>query len=166
MYNEHYLKKRSLKNIGTEVGCDHSTVAYYLSINHLSVIFHKENLGHKRQNHPQWRGHGEISSRFWNNIKNGATQREIPFNITIQQAWDLYLKQDKKCVLTGREIGFENARNNSASLDRIDSKLGYELSNIQWVHKDVNFAKQSLNNQDFLKLCEEVVNKMKGNKTI
>lgn len=47
---------------------------------------------------------------------------------------------------------------NSASLDRIDSSKGYSINNVQWVHKDVNFAKQSMTMKDFVQLCDEVSN--------
>ena len=39
----------------------------------------------------------------------------------------------------------------TASLDRIDSKLGYILGNIQWVHKQINEMKMDLAEVDFLR---------------
>jgi hypothetical protein len=45
----------------------------------------------------------------------------------------------------------------TASLDRIDSKVGYTKNNVQWVHKDVNNAKQDFEEDYFFNMCREVV---------
>ena len=42
----------------------------------------------------------------------------------------------------------------TASLDRKNSNLDYTKENIQWVHKDVNYMKMSLNEKYFIKLCK------------
>lgn len=46
----------------------------------------------------------------------------------------------------------------AASLDRIDSKRGYTEGNVQWVHKSVNLAKNSLSEVEFIMLCHAVTN--------
>jgi hypothetical protein len=48
---------------------------------------------------------------------------------------------------------------NTASLDRIDNKIGYEVGNVHWVHKEVNMAKGSMSHGDFLSLCRCVYKK-------
>lgn len=145
---------KTIKELASDIGCDRSSVENYLC---LFKIPSKFNLyGHKNQKHPLWRGYGDISMTYWKNVKHGAKLRHIPFEISIEEVWELYLLQNKKCALTGRSIGFEASKNNSASLDRIDSSKPYVKSNVQWVHKDVNFAKQSLSVEVFVKLCEEV----------
>lgn len=45
------------------------------------------------------------------------------------------------------------------SLDRIDSSRGYEVGNVQWVTKYVNWAKNDLSQEDFINLCIAVANK-------
>jgi hypothetical protein len=108
---------------------------------------------------PRWKGHGEISQRYFHNLKSGAEKRNIKFQITIQEIWDLFIKQNRKCVLSGRILTFpkrDSETNYSASLDRINSSLGYEKGNIQWVHRDVNFSKQQMNNNQFLTLIKEI----------
>lgn len=112
--------------------------------------------------HRAWKGCGEISGQMWGSIKNGATKRELPFNISINDAWNQFIKQNRKCKLTGLSLTFatrqckkrDNIKNNrsngTASLDRIDSKKGYELNNIQWVHKDVNMMKNKFDEDFFL----------------
>lgn len=41
----------------------------------------------------------------------------------------------------------------TASLDRIDSSKGYIEGNIQWVHKDINFMKQEMDENSFFCWC-------------
>jgi hypothetical protein len=47
---------------------------------------------------------------------------------------------------------------NTASLDRIDSSLGYVRGNVQWLHKDVNWMKNTLDQDRFIELCKAIVN--------
>ena len=113
-----------------------------------------------------WSGYGDLSGAFWNKIKNSAKLRNINFddNFTIEDAWELFLKQDKKCSLSGLDIKLEtNFRfhidTHTASLDRIDSAKDYTLNNVQWVHKDINLMKNELDQKTFLKYCEMIVKK-------
>lgn len=77
----------------------------------------------------------------------------------MEQAWNLFLQQNKKCALSGIDIQFAKKtgkdwyKNTTASLDRINSKLGYNLNNVQWVHKHVNFMKLQTPNDEFIKWC-------------
>lgn len=104
---------------------------------------------------------GDISETFWGRIQKSAKKRNIFFSITKEYAWDLFLKQNKKCKLSGLEIVIEKSLNRkkgysniTASLDRINSSLGYIEGNVQWVHKDVNYIKQDLEESYFKKLCK------------
>lgn len=102
---------------------------------------------------PRWQGYGEISKSFFYSIKNGAKKRNINFNLTIEDIWQLFLDQNRKCRLSGQNIFFQKFRldnNASASLDRIDSLKGYYKENVQWVHKSINYMKQSMDNKEFL----------------
>lgn len=101
---------------------------------------------------------GEITKSFWTPIVNQATRRGIPFNITREDAWGLYLSQNRRCNLTGVEIFFSsNIRDQrgkqTCSLDRIDNTKGYINGNIQWVHKHINIMKNVFNQDDFIKWC-------------
>lgn len=44
------------------------------------------------------------------------------------------------------------------SIDRINSDIGYEEGNIQWVDKRINMMKGSLSNEEFIELCTKVAN--------
>lgn len=106
-----------------------------------------------------WKGYGEISAFFFNGIRKGAIRRNHTFNITIEYAWDLFLKQDRKCILSGVDLIFNRKwtdRYGTASIDRIDSNIGYECNNIQWVHKDINYMKQDFTMDEFKNWCRKV----------
>ena len=84
------------------------------------------------------------------------------FDITIEYAWDLYLNQNKECALSGLPIKFSFTRNKNdetASLDRIDSKLGYVEGNVQWVHKHVNMMKNVYSQKYFISICKLISNR-------
>lgn len=131
---------------------------------------HKRSCGclarRKGNENPHWKGHGEISSTFWSSIKSGAEHgraRNIKFEITIEQAWELFIKQNRRCALTGLPLTFPtksrryNTYDGTASLDRIDSTKDYTIDNVQWVHKIVNLMKFDLNQDQFLRWCRRIV---------
>lgn len=105
-----------------------------------------------------YKGHFDISSSFWTILKQSARVRNIKVDVTITDIWGLFLKQNKKCALTGIDINFDKSRNkkHTASLDRIDSSKDYTLDNIQWVHKNINLMKMDLSQEEFIKFCKLV----------
>lgn len=118
--------------------------------------------GHKVQGpgNPRWRGHGEISGVYWKDIQAGARRRKIQFEVTIQEAWGLFVEQGRRCALSGRPLTMKTSRGliGDASLDRIDSALGYVSGNLQWTHKHINRIKMHLPQDEFLRICREVAN--------
>jgi hypothetical protein len=122
-----------------------------------------ENLNHERgKDSPQFSGYGEISGGMWNRITSSAKKRKKEFKITIKYAWELFLKQEKKCALSGRVLRLSDTvkdlynKSITASLDRIDSSKGYVKGNVQWIHKDINYMKWKLKNDQFISLCQEI----------
>ena len=116
-----------------------------------------------------WKGCGDIHGSMWGRIERGAKSRNYPFEITIEYGWDLFLKQNKKCALSGIDIYFpktdwEQKRGEwTASLDRIDSMEGYIEGNVQWVYKDINRIKWAYNQEYFIKMCVKVASKGRKN---
>lgn len=108
---------------------------------------------------PLWKGCGRLCGQFFSVIKHGAIRRAIPFHLTIEQCWQLFVEQNGKCAITGfplslhtlreRRRGFEQ----TASLDRIDSKKPYTIDNVWWVHKDVNMMKKEYSLERFLEIA-------------
>lgn len=115
--------------------------------------------GYKGQENPLWEGYGEISGARWCQIKRHRRHaEERVFDITIEQAWELYLKQNRRCALSGIEIHFSttNKSEYTASLDRIDNNGGYTLNNVQWIHKDLNRMKNVFTQEYFINICRKV----------
>jgi len=89
-----------------------------------------------------YRGVKDLSLEFFNSYKKDAEKRKISFNLTIDEAFDIFTKQNSKCALTGLDIKFnKNNKLRTASLDRINSNLGYFKGNVQWTHKIANKIK-------------------------
>lgn len=102
-----------------------------------------------------WKGYEEISGSYWKQIKTGAKSRHLEMTISIKDIWGLFQAQRGLCALTGVPIQF--GTHQTASLDRIDSSIGYIEDNVQWVHKDINRMKQNFSEEKFIMLCQLVV---------
>lgn len=105
-------------------------------------------------------GYKDISGSYWNHTKNSAERRGLDFEVKLEEAWDKFIQQKGLCALSGIEIKFANsyddATNQTASIDRIDSLKGYISGNIQWVHKHINKIKQDFSDDYFIELCKNV----------
>ena len=110
---------------------------------------------------------GDLSGSYYKQVKRNAIKRKLQFDISIEDAWNQYESQGGKCALTGVDISFiesdqgkdsyRTGRKHTASLDRINSNIGYINGNIQWVHRDINIMKNNHDEQTFIKLCKLVV---------
>ena len=136
-----------LKKSATNCGCDTSEILHRI----------------------HFKGFGEISLSCFNFYKIGAVRRNLPFEITIEYIWDLFLKQNRLCALTGALLKFGSRRRKrpveqTASLDRIDSNKGYIEGNLWWIHKDINWLKNNWPLQEFLDLCAKITDFQRLNK--
>jgi hypothetical protein len=103
---------------------------------------------------------GVLRKSFAHKYKINAKLRDIEWNVSFDYLADLLIKQDFKCALTNRNINAMKVCNN-ASLDRIDSNLGYVEGNIQWVTSKVNMMKQNYSQQDFISICIDIAKNIK-----
>lgn len=105
---------------------------------------------------------GDLSGGYWTNVEHHARLRGIPFNVSQQKAWEQFQQQQGRCALSGEVIVLAKNWSTSkkhlqtASLDRIDSSEGYTEENVQWVHKEINLMKNTLNQQVFVRWCKRV----------
>ncbi len=76
----------------------------------------------------------ELPEVTWKRVRRSAAKRNIPLKVTRQEAYSLFLQQNKKCKLTG-----------------------LDLRNVQWIHKDVNRIKNIFDEPYFLSLCRKIV---------
>ncbi len=114
-----------------------------------------------------WKGYNDITGTYYRRLIEGSLKRNIEFKLTIEDIWELYISQDKKCAYTGKDIyfdspGYLNRYTGNLSLDRIDSTIGYVKGNIQLVLKEVNIAKGQLKHEDFINMCKLITEYKKG----
>jgi len=107
-------------------------------------------------------GTKNISGACISQYRKGANKRGLSFEVTAEYLQSLYENQRGLCNMTGMPISLErgryNERNtNTASLDRIDSSVGYIEGNVQWVHKHINQIKWHFDKDYFINLCRKVV---------
>lgn len=115
---------------------------------------------------PKWQGVGDLSKTYWFSVVSGAVSRNFDITISMEEAWSLFLLQNKRCALSGVELKMSpssrHIRNgyteHTASLDRIDSSQGYIPGNVQWVHKAVNKMKMCLSQKDLILWCKLISN--------
>ena len=113
----------------------------------------------KSSNHPSYTGVGDMPGTYYSQIKRSAKERNMEFNLSKEYLWNLFLKQNRKCALSGIDISFrtnQHIADGTASLDRVNSTKDYIEGNVQWVHKDINNMKQKYSNEYFLSLCKSV----------
>ncbi len=112
---------------------------------------------------------GLITGTFFWHIRNNATRRSLSFEVTQEDLMALWDKQDGRCALTGQPLCISTKivkhapdyENTTASLDRIDSSLGYTKDNIQWVHKEINRFKNNYSMEQFKSMCKLVTDYLK-----
>lgn len=111
------------------------------------------------QENKNWKGYKEISLSLYNRLKRDAAKRKLAFDVSIEDLWELFIKQDRCCALSHVSIKFANcklSKETTASLDRIDSQHGYVKGNLQWVHKLVNIMKWDLPLPIFLDFADKI----------
>jgi hypothetical protein len=130
--------------------------------------------GNKGESNAKWKGYKEVPGSFINRITSRSKKSNREVKINAEDIYDLWIKQDKKCSLSGLPIDFTNTNPGSinrkeskydlictASPDRIDSNKGYTKDNVQLVHKDVNMIKKEYDQDYFLKLCQLITENSK-----
>lgn len=95
--------------------------------------------------------------------KQHAQNKNMDFDITLDDVFQVYQSQNGRCVFTGWEIDTRHRNRNDffgknrLSIDRIDSSIGYTKDNIQLVCVAANIAKSVHSNQDLIDFCIAVV---------
>lgn len=103
--------------------------------------------------------------------KMHATQKNREFNLTLDDLQKQWHKQSGICPYTGWELYLppsstyaiigEKKIQNSASLDRIDSSIGYVPENIQFVSVMANLAKNNFSHETMIEFCKAIANNWK-----
>lgn len=115
-----------------------------------------------------WRGYGELPRSYFGSVTRGAAGRGIGFDVTIEYAWELFLKQGRRCALTGDRLVMPGQvpgpDEKVASLDRIDSFGYYRPGNVQWTSVRSNLMKGDMPEDEFVRECDKVVKHSKRKK--
>lgn len=174
-----YIENVGSKNCMLKCLCDCGTeqlVRYYDLIdkkttgcNNCSTEARSKNCGkHKREKGCKsysFKGYKELTGHQWSVYKANAKKRNIDFNITIEYAYSILEKQEFKCNLSGIDIKLGSNESNgrwTATMDRINSTIGYEEGNIQWLHKDINTMKWAFSQEKFLEYCIIITGRQKN----
>jgi len=119
---------------------------------------------------------GDLSLSYFNHCKMSAKKRQIPFDdgVDMKYLFELYQQQEGLCAYSKQPIvlnpryGSQHKSKNinteavqTASLDRINSKEGYVIGNVQWVHKNINLMKNTMSGEDFILWCKRVSDNIK-----
>lgn len=149
--------------------CNKTVIKYHADL--LSAIRLKKEMNcgcYKNRktgpNHKSYTGYNDINGGYWSRLIYSAKKRKIEFSIDKKYVWDLFLKQEKKCAISGINIYLCNSETKrisnlnlqTASLDRIDSSKGYIEGNVWWVDKDINKLKLDHPLEKFLDICGQI----------
>lgn len=77
-------------------------------------------------------------------VRNRFIEKDKPYNVDLLYLKGLWETQKGICILTGVDLILENKISNpnfTASLDRIDSDVGYIEGNLRWISVTSNYAK-------------------------
>lgn len=111
---------------------------------------------------------------YLSDFRSNAKSRKIDWSITLEDLDIVYERQNGKCYYTGTTLTLPQSITGSAntqsenrklfyasynvSIDRIDNNRGYYPDNICLCLKKINICKNTLDKDDFIKLCQLVSN--------
>lgn len=109
-------------------------------------------------------GQDQIHQTWWSCFLDRVHKSKMRVYFTKEEAYNLYLKQNKKCALSGLPLYFKNfnkesddrLRSYNASIDRKNSSKEYTLDNIQFIDKRINIMKNNQNENIFKELCSRI----------
>lgn len=97
--------------------------------------------------------HRDMKSHLRYLLGKARLRKKHEFDITPEDLYELWEKQNGLCAYSKQPLNNEVNHLQMASLDRIDSKIGYVKGNIQLLCFAVNKMKQEFSEEDFLKFC-------------
>lgn len=135
-------------------------------ISEKQASYHKRTWGRGRLKYTAFKRTKTVRS-YLQYLRSKAAQRRKGEEIISVDALEmLWRVQNGSCAVTGWPMTMELANgvvHTNCSIDRIDSRLGYAVGNVQLVCRAVNVAKNCLSVNDFVALCKAVVEHNHGN---
>lgn len=114
----------------------------------------EEQIQKQKEQQQKWKDSNILLIRL-KSARNRAQSKGFDFDLTLEDLQTIYNEQDGKCFYSGRKFDTSNP-NNSLSIDRTDSKIGYVKSNIRLVCSIVNFVKHTYDTEVFLSLIKDI----------
>lgn len=109
---------------------------------------------------------GKITLPGWikSAVNTARYRSKLPSDLTSEFMVELWNKQEGLCFYSGVKMAepiMGGGRNSlSASIDRIDPKLGYTKNNVVWCTWICNAGKSDLSVQEYLSVCQSVVDRL------
>lgn len=102
--------------------------------------------------------------KYWSlrlsNMQSNAKKRKHAFNLNIYDLEKVWLIQKGRCFYTKKKlypnISIAKSEDKVLSVDRKDSKKGYDINNISFVSKAVNKMKNTLDHVIFVEFCKHI----------
>lgn len=109
----------------------------------------------------EFTGLRDFIRRSKNRFKRGANNFDS--SITKEELLEIWNKQKGICPYTGIVLEKPkskggNSKIYTASLDRIDSEIGYHKDNVQFISTAINLMKNTMSHDDTIKLCKIIAN--------
>jgi len=99
---------------------------------------------------------------FWSRVKTcelRASKKGLECNIDYLYLKELFEKQDKKCYYSNIDLRIEGKKDyDTASVDRINSDLGYTKDNIVWCINSINIMKSNHTMEVFNAIVDGLLN--------
>ena len=114
----------------------------------------KERCREWRKIHPDYMR--KKRSTFWYKMsawKSHAKERDLEFSITDDDIKKLPLI----CAYSGTPLTMKVGKDNTVSLDRVNSKLGYVPGNVVFCTRWINLMKKDKTVTEFVEMCKKVV---------
>lgn len=96
-------------------------------------------------------------------VRKNSKSKERDFNIDCEYLKRLWCEQNGICPFTNQKLTLRTHSNNDvkkypyqASLDRIDSSIGYVKGNVRFVALIYNYAKNTFSDDDVIDFCLKV----------
>jgi len=136
------------------------------NVEHLKRNFTKYNLSLKGGENKRVSEDDFIRSsmrEFLRRVRNRCKNKDkfVTSDLTIDDLKYLWNKQNGKCVYTKVDLILPSYKdykttnsNYKASLDRIDSSLGYTITNVQFISLTMNHLKSDMSESDVFKFIE------------
>ena len=93
---------------------------------------------------------------FLQNAKKSAGKRKQEFSLEIQDVVVFWENQNGICAYSGRPMSLLAGKNETVSIERINSSIGYTKENTILVCQAINRMKSDFAFDDFFLLCKDV----------